>query len=121
MENQNNKMETPNDYITDTDLSNNRNKYDIAILEKNMNHLNHKIILCTQHLDVNFCAKLYIMNYEDIDSGSEDYYIWDVPYILYFQKHIDKYELCRKIDELEEEEELELEKHIVNSISEKSS
>lgn len=113
-QNQNNKMETTNDYITNSDL--NRKKYDIAILEKNMNHLNDRIILCTQHLDVNFCAKLYIMNYEDIDSGSEDYYIWDVPYILYYQKHIDKYELCRKIEELEK-----LEKHIVNPISEKSS
>jgi hypothetical protein len=76
-------------------------KYDIEILEKNIDHLNPKIILYTQYLNVNLCAKLYHLNYEDIDSGSEDSYIWNVHYILRRQPHINKEELYNEIEKME--------------------
>ena len=82
--------------ITDMDLY--KNKYDIAILEKNIEHLNSKTILCTQYLNVYLCAKLYHMNSVDIDSGSEDSYIWDIPYIIRRQPHINKEDLYNEIE-----------------------
>ena len=70
--------------ITNKDLFN--NKYSIDILEKNINMLNKKIILFTQILTAEFCVK-YILDL-DIDSGSEDSYIFDKNYILESQPHI---------------------------------
>lgn len=96
---QNKNMENKQDRITDMDLYN--KKYDITVLEKNMDHLNPKTILYTQYLNVNFCAKLYHLNSVDIDSGSEDSYIWDVPYIIRRQPHINKEELCNEITRIE--------------------
>jgi hypothetical protein len=62
------------------------NKYDLNILENNIDHLDIKIVLFTQKLTADFCVK-YIFN-PDIDSGSEDSYIFDKCYILAEQPHI---------------------------------
>ena len=62
------------------------NKYDIEILEKNINHLNKKVLLCTQKLTAKFCIKYILVM--DIESGSEDSYIFDKNYILERQEHI---------------------------------
>lgn len=62
------------------------NKYDIEILEKNINHLNKKVLLCTQKLTAEFCIKYILVM--DIESGSEDSYIFDKNYILERQQHI---------------------------------
>lgn len=72
--------------LTDNNLLNNANKYSIEELEKNINNLNKKILLSTQKLSVEFCIK-YILDL-DINNGSEDSYIFDVNYILSFQKHL---------------------------------
>ena len=79
--------------VTNSDLLANRNKYSIDILEKNMveNHLDEKILLATQTLTPEFCVK-YILDL-DIEGGGEESYIFDVCYILEFQKHITKKEL----------------------------
>ena len=78
---------------TNTDLLANRNKYSVDILEKNIvkNHLDEKILLATQTLTPEFCVK-YILDL-DIDGGGEESYIFDVCYILGFQKHITEEEL----------------------------
>ena len=79
--------------VTNTDLIKNKYKYSIDILEKNIveNHLDEKILLATQKLTPEFCVK-YILDL-DIESGGEESYIFDVCYILAFQKHITKKEL----------------------------
>ena len=70
--------------ITNTDLYN--NKYSIDILEKNIFHLEKKILLMTQTLTAEFCVK-HIFDM-DIESGSEDSYLFDKNYILERQPHI---------------------------------
>jgi len=77
--------------VTNTDLLTNRNKYSIDILEKNMEHLDEKIVLATQTLTPEFCVK-YILDL-NIEGGGEETYIFDVCYIINFQKHITKKEL----------------------------
>ena len=79
--------------ITDTNLL--KFNYDIEILEKNFNHLNNKILISTQKLTAAFCIK-YLFNI-DIDSGSEDSYLWDVYYIMHKQPHITEQELYDEI------------------------
>ena len=76
--------------VTDDQLLANPNKYSIKILEQNIHYLNKKILLATQKLTVEFCIK-YILDL-DIDNGSEDSYIYDVDYILDFQKHLTRQE-----------------------------
>ena len=79
--------------VTNTDLLNNRYKYSIDILEQNIveNHLDAKILVSTQKLTPEFCVK-YILNL-DIEGGGEESSIFDVCYILEFQKHITEKEL----------------------------
>ena len=77
--------------VTNTDLLANRNKYSIDILEKNIAHLDEKILLVTQTLISEFCVK-YILDL-NIEGGGEETYIFDVCYIINFQKHITKKEL----------------------------
>jgi hypothetical protein len=77
--------------VTNSDLLSNRNKYSIDILEKNIEHLDEKILLATQTLTPEFCVK-YILDL-DIEGGGEESYIFDVCYILGFQKHITEKEL----------------------------
>ena len=86
--------------VTDTDLLANRNKYSIDILEKNIEHLDKKILLATQTLTPEFCVK-YILDL-DIEGGGEESYIFDVCYILEFQKHITEKELQDLINSEEE-------------------
>ena len=76
--------------LTDDQLLANPNTYSINILERNIRNLNKKILLATQILTAEFCIK-YILDL-DIDNGSEDSYIYDVNYILFFQKHLTKQE-----------------------------
>lgn len=75
--------------LTNNDLR--KNKYSINNLIENIHNLDSKILLATQYLDANFCIK-YILDMET-DSGSEDSYIFDINYILLFQKHLSKEEL----------------------------
>lgn len=82
--------------VTNTDLLANRNKYSIDILEKNIKHLDEKILLSTQTLTPEFCVK-YILDL-DIEGGGEESYIFDVCYIVNFQKHITKKELKNLIN-----------------------
>ena len=63
-----------------------KNKYEIDILERNVEKLDKKILLTTQELTAEFCIK-YIWD-PDTDSGSEDSYIYDFAYILDFQPHL---------------------------------
>jgi len=76
--------------LTDDQLLANPNTYSINLLEQNIHNLNKKILLATQKLTVEFCIK-YILDL-DIDNGSEDSYIYDVDYILDFQKHLTRQE-----------------------------
>ena len=80
--------------LNDDDLLKNKNRYSIEELEKNVKYVNKKIMLATQTLDARFCIQ-YILDM-DIDSGSEDSYIYDIDYILYFQKHLNKDELIKE-------------------------
>jgi hypothetical protein len=76
--------------LTDDQLLANPNTYSINLLEQNIHNLNKKILLATQKLTAEFCIK-YILDL-DIDNGSEDSYIYDVDYILNFQKHLTRQE-----------------------------
>jgi hypothetical protein len=58
----------------------------VVELEKNVFHLNKKVLVCTQILTAEFCVK-HIFEI-DIDSGSEDSYLFDKNYILERQPHI---------------------------------
>ena len=94
------------DYISNYDLIKN-NIYSVERLEKNIDHLNHKLVLYTQTLTAAFCVK-YLLDM-DIDGGDEDSYLFDVPFILMHQKHISYEEFCvarkKYRTELEEEDE----------------
>ena len=72
--------------LHDDDLLKYPQTYNVSQLEENITHLNKKIMLATQKLTSTFCVK-YILDM-DIDNGSEDSYIYDFDYILYFQKHL---------------------------------
>ncbi len=63
-----------------------KQKYNIDVLEQNVSHLNKKYLICTQILNAEFCIK-YILDL-DIDSGSEDSYLFDKIHILERQPHI---------------------------------
>ena len=76
--------------LTDDQLLANPNTYSINLLELNIHNLNKKILLATQKLTAEFCIK-YILDL-GIDNGSEDSYIYDVDYILGFQKHLTRQE-----------------------------
>ena len=68
-----------------------KQRYDLVTLERNVGKLDKKILLATQMLSAEFCIK-YIWDPE-IDSGSEDSYIYDFDYILGFQPHLTYIEL----------------------------
>ena len=70
--------------ITDCDLCN--EKYSIEVLTKHIHYLNKKVVLSTQILTPQFCIK-YILDM-DIDSGSEDSYLYDKNHIIRRQQHI---------------------------------
>ena len=82
--------------LNNLDLLNNKFKYDISILEKNVHHLNKKILISTQKLTAHFCI-LYLFD-TDIDSGNEDSYLFDINYILEKQPHILEEDLYTEIN-----------------------
>jgi hypothetical protein len=84
------------DKLNDTLLR--RNKYNIDILEKNIQYLSLRTLLYTQDLTPEFCAK-YILD-ENYASCIEDTYI-DFGDILNAQKHITKSHLLDAIRKLE--------------------
>jgi len=81
------------DYISDFTLL--KQKYDIEVLERNLEKLDKKILLATQVLTADFCIK-YIWEPET-DSGSEDSYIYDFTYILDFQPHLTEGDLIKLV------------------------
>ena len=81
--------------LNNLDLLNNKFKYDINILEKNIQHLNKKILISTQKLTAKFCI-MYLF-YMDIKSGNENSYLFDVNYILEKQPHIIEEDLYTEI------------------------
>lgn len=70
--------------ITNNDLR--IKQYSMNVLEYNIDKLQKKTLLCTQVLTAEFCVK-YILDL-DIETGSEDSYIYDFVYILNRQPHI---------------------------------
>ena len=67
------------------------NKYNIEILEYNIDNLGLRRLLVTQTLTPDFCVK-YLLNPEEYGMGVEDEYISKND-ILMYQKHISKEEL----------------------------
>jgi len=80
-----------NKKLTCSDLRNNKNKYSIEELERNISNLQIKIILTTQTLTADFCAK-YVLD-EYYATCMEDVYLIDFGYVLYHQPHITREEL----------------------------
>ena len=70
--------------IHNYELSN--NKYDIVLLEDNIDRLSLKKLLQTQHLTAEFC-KIYLLQPDLYGMSSEDYYI-TVEDILLYQPHL---------------------------------
>jgi hypothetical protein len=85
-------------FVSNLDLYNNKFKYDIEILEQNVDHLDNKYLLYTQNLTADFCVK-YLYN-PDINLGDEDSYLFDMSYILAQQKHISKMEFMNALNKL---------------------
>lgn len=85
--------------VTNTDLIYNNYKYSIEVLEQNIvkNRLDPKILVTTQKLTPEFCAK-YIY-YGNIEGGGEETYTLDVCYILRNQTHIIEKELTDLIND----------------------
>lgn len=75
-----------------SDFSLMKKKYTLDVLERNVGKLDKKILLATQTLNAEFCIK-YIWD-PDIESGSEDSYIYDFDYILSFQKQLTREQLA---------------------------
>ena len=82
--------------ITNCDLRNNKNKYSLTELEANINNLQIKIVLNTQTLNADFCAK-YILD-ENRATCEEDLWLIDVGYVLTKQPHITREELEEKME-----------------------
>ena len=66
-------------------------KYDIAVLEENVDHINMKECVNTQILTAEFCVK-YILN-EDYMSCIEDTYCICIGYVLQRQPHLTREEI----------------------------
>ena len=82
--------------ITNSNLRNNKNKYSLLDLETNINNLQIKIVLNTQILNADFCAK-YILD-ENRATCEEDLWLIDIGYVLIKQPHITREELEEKMD-----------------------
>jgi len=82
--------------ITNSDLRNNKNNYSLLELEANINNLQIKIVLNTQILNADFCAK-YILD-ENRATCEEDLWLIDVGYVLTKQPHITREELEEKME-----------------------
>jgi hypothetical protein len=68
-----------------------KNKYQLDILAENIMNLSGKILLNTQHLTAEFCAK-YILN-DNYYEGVEEDYLYSGDFVLQKQKHITKEDL----------------------------
>jgi hypothetical protein len=79
----NNNFEILNDFMLQC------RQYDISVLEKNINNLSLKILLYTQKLTADFCAK-YILNEKTFCKAN----------VLNAQKHITEQELFDALDKL---------------------
>lgn len=75
--------------ITNSNLY--KNKYTMDILALNISNLSSKVILNTQIVDAEFCAK-YILN-DAYYEGFEENYLCDFDYVLKKQPHIKKKDL----------------------------
>lgn len=75
-----------------SDFSLMKTRYTLDVLERNVGKLDKKILLATQTLNAEFCIN-YIWD-PDIESGSEDSYIYDFDYILSFQKQLTREQLA---------------------------
>ena len=75
-----------------------KKKYTMDVLEYNINNLQIKIILHTQILTADFCAK-YILD-ELQATCTEDVYLIDFWYVLRHQPHITEKELDIALDKL---------------------
>ena len=82
--------------ITNSDLRNNKNNYSLLELEANINNLQIKIVLNTQILNADFCAK-YILD-ENRSTCEEDIWLIDIGYVLTKQPHITREELEEKME-----------------------
>ena len=82
--------------ITNSDLRNNKNNYSLLELEANINNLQIKIVLNTQILNADFCAK-YILD-ENRATCEEDLWLIDIGYVLTKQPHITREELEEKME-----------------------
>ena len=71
------------------------NKYNIEILEYNIDNLGLRRLLVTQTLTVDFCVK-YLLNPEEHGMCVEDNYISKND-ILFYQPHITKEQLDQEI------------------------
>ena len=90
-----------NTKLTCNDLRNNKNKYSIEELERNIRNLQIKMILTTQTLTADFCAK-YVLD-EYYATCMEDVYLIDFGYVLYHQPHITREELEEAYERFEPE------------------
>ena len=70
-----------------------QNKYDMGLLEQNLSHLDIKIILLTQKLDIPFILKYIIYNDDIIDES----YV-NIHFICDWQSHISIEELQNELD-----------------------
>ncbi len=80
--------------ITNSDLH--KMQFTEDILVKNIDNLNAKTIVNTQKLSPAFCIE-HIVCMENIDSGDEDSYLFDIPYILSKQPHLKEEKLLSEL------------------------
>jgi len=76
-----------------------KKQYTMDVLEHNINNLEIKIILHTQKLNADFCAKYVLDPY--YCTCTEDEYLIDFGYVLYHQKHITEEELDIALEKYE--------------------
>jgi hypothetical protein len=82
--------------LTNYDLRN--QKYDVNILEQNINNLSLTILVNTQKLTPEFCVK-YILNEDYMDCEEEKYLLTD-GYVLSRQRHITQKDLDKAYDNM---------------------
>jgi phenylalanyl-tRNA synthetase alpha subunit len=78
-----------NEILTDSDLCN--ETYSLDVLKKNINNLNKKVVLSTQHLTAQFCVKFILDT--AIESGNQESGVYTKDHILRLQKHISSQEI----------------------------
>ena len=84
--------------LNNRNLMENKFFYPIELLEANVNRLDEKTLACCQILNAEFCVK-YLLDLE-IESGSEDSYIFDRNWLSNHQKHITEEQWDKALDVL---------------------